>query len=479
MNDINTIYIGDGLYELETHESESYRWISNKCDFYVPDISVGTISLLIESPIECDIISINGAEIVEKNNKHISLKILNNAINIEFNFFVPQIAYGTNDDRKLSYKLYGIAIDDVKILIENIAHIPTKFFNYSIKKNTIITEYGDYGEMFVQTNKHNINGKINLNEHQILFYSHRSGWNCVIDALSELHNDEGVRFDGFLENVFVWKKHKLLTNNILPYNKPWIGVFHNPPNMPCWFSDNGAHPNMILSDYVFKQSLTHCKGIYVLSQYHANYLKLFIPEIPINVLRLPTEIPEKKFTYEKFINNPNKSILTIGWWLRKLHSFFLLKSPYKKIQILPIDKCKGVLTRLKAIESSVYNIKITDEQYKSVEMIDQLNNDAYDDLLTENIVYLNLYDSSANNVIVECIARGTPILINKLPATIEYLGEDYPFYFADQIEAEKKLNDLALIKETTEYLTVFDNRKYIFKDYFINNFINSSIYKNL
>ena len=479
MIDENLIYIGDGFHELETHESNSYRWMADTCDFYIPDNKIKSIILNIDSSINCDIVSIKGATVITKTTTQIELKVSGKTITIRFNFFVPQIEYGTNDTRKLSFKLYSVYVNDKTIKIEDIVHIPTKFFNFPIKKNTIITEYGDYGEMFIKTNKNNSQGKINLNEHQISFYSHRSGWNYVIDALSELHNDNGVHFDGFLENTFVWKKHKLLTNKTLPYNKPWIGVFHNPPNMPCWFSDNGAYPNMILSDYIFKQSLAYCKGIYVLSQYHANYLKLFIPEIPINVLHHPTDIPQNVFTYDKFITNQNKFVVNIGWWLRKLNSFFLLNSPYKKLQILPIDKCKSVVTRLRSIEKTVCDINITDAEYNSVEFTEQLTNEEYDELLSKNIVYLNLYDSSANNAIIECIARGTPLLVNKLPAIVEYLGEEYPFYFDNEQEANQKLNDLNLIRKTHEYLITFEKQKFILIDNFIEDFKNSTIYKNL
>ena len=138
-----------------------------------------------------------------------------------------------------------------------------------------------------------------------------------------------------------------------------------------------------------------------------------------------------------------------------------------------------MVTRLRAIEKTIYDIKITDDEYKSVEFVDRLTNDDYDELLSKNIVYLNLYDSSANNAIIECIARGTPLLVNKLPAVVEYLGEDYPFYFTDDQEATRKLNDLNLIRRTHEYLMSFENKKRILMETFIDDLKNSSIYKNL
>ena len=477
-NDEYFLYIGDGFYELETHESCPYRWSSDEFEFFINNNNITSIILNIECPIEINIIETIGCSIITKTNNQIQLHILNKIVKIKCEHFIPKEKYGTNDIRKLSFKLFSIKFNQSTINIENILHIPSKFFNENFIKNSV-NEYGEYGEMFIKTKKNNSEGKLNLNNNQISFYTHRSGWDYVINSLFELHNNEGIHFDGFLENTFVWRKQKLLLNQQLPYKKDWVGVFHNPPNMPSWFSDNGGHANMILSDFVFKQSLEYCKGIYVLSQYHANYLKHFIPEIPINVLYHPTEVPSKRFTYENFVNNDNKCVIMIGWWLRKLNSFFTLKSPYKKLRILPIDKCKITLTKLQEIEKTIYDIKLTDEEYKSVETTEQLTNDMYDEMLSKNIVYLNLYDSSANNAIIECIVRGTPLLVNKLPSIVEYLGEDYPFYFTDEKDAENKLNDLNLIRKTHEYLCTFDNRKRVLIDTFMNDFKNSSIYKNL
>jgi hypothetical protein len=472
------IYIGDGFYELETHELCPYRWASNEFDLFINDDTVKTITLNIDFLDGLDIVEIIGAELTLKTTDQIELSILDKIVKIKCEYLIPKLQHGTSDTRKLSFKLYSIKINELTLPIKNVLYIPSKCFNHSLNDNLLI-KYGEYGEIFIESNKNNKLGKINLNNNQISFYSHRSGWDYVIKSLFDLNNNDGVHFDGFLENTFVWRKNELLENKQIPYKKSWIGFFHNPPNMPAWFSNNGGHANSILCDNVFRESLKYCKGIYVLSNYHANFLKLFIPEIPINVLYHPTEIPKNIFTYNKFINNSNKCIVNIGWWLRKLNSFFLLKSPYKKIQLLPIDKCKSVVTGLRDIEKTIYDIKITDEEYNSVEFVDQLTNDAYDELLSKNIVYLNLYDSSVNNVIIECIARGTPLLVNKLPAIIEYLGEDYPFYFSDEREANKKLNDLNLINQTHEYLVTFENRKRILIGNFMEDFKNSTIYKNL
>ena len=55
--------------------------------------------------------------------------------------------------------------------------------------------------------------------------------------------------------------------------------------------------------------------------------------------------------------------------------------------------------------------------------------------LSSSVVLCLLYATAANNVVIECIARATPILVNPLAAVVEYLGPDYPLYACDEDEA--------------------------------------------
>ena len=95
------------------------------------------------------------------------------------------------------------------------------------------------------------------------------------------------------------------------------------------------------------------------------------------------------------------------------------------------------------------------------------------------MVFLDLYDSSANNAVIECIARGTPLLINPIPGVVEYLGEDYPFYFNTLQEAAEKAKNFELIKDTNNYLLECETRKKLSKDHFRESIIESEIYESL
>lgn len=387
---------------------------------------------------------------------------------------------------------YGIKIVDVyvngiknptsKLIFKDVNFNETVLKNtgFFIEKSNVLTK-GEYGDIIIKfkelTDNNKYPKKINLGK-QLSFYSHRSGWNYVLHNMAALNSNSGVYCDGFIENNFSWRKTECILQKTIPYNKSWIGFIHNPPNMPPWFSDNNAFSNIILQDPYFLDSLRKCKGIYTLSEYHAKVIRQYIPFVPVESLYHPTEIPELQFDFDKFVKNPEKKLITIGWWLRKLNALYTVKPEgYQKVRLLPNNKCKDTIFRLEKIESLVNNQHITDEQRNSVKILDFLPNDEYDKILTENLVYLDLYDSSANNGIIECMARATPLFINRIPAVVEYLGEGYPLYIDSQFDLEAKIKDLDLIKRAHLYLKTIRYKVEI--GHFLESMVNSKIYKSL
>ena len=123
--------------------------------------------------------------------------------------------------------------------------------------------------------------------------------------------------------------------------------------------------------------------------------------------------------------------------------------------------------------------RINSRALDSVTRVDFLSNRGYDRLLSENIVFLDLLDSSANNAIIECIARNTPILVNPIDPVMEYLGRDYPFYFNSLDEAARKAENMDLVHETHRYLANHPLKYKLTGDYFCESFVNSAIYQSL
>lgn len=315
--------------------------------------------------------------------------------------------------------------------------------------------------------------KIDLSDQLEGFYGqHRSGWLYVLKFLKKLHQPGGILLDSFIERTFCWKPGGPAANL-----EPWIGFIHVPPNVPKWFQYEQSNDYIFNTEY-WKKSSPYCRGLFTLSHYHRENLGKKL-DIPINHLIHPTEIPRVKWNWKKFNANREKKIVQVGWWLRKLHTIFQLPTQkYKKI-FLRITHADLDALMKKEREMLIKEGQFDDNMYETVQSITFIPNKAYDRLISENLVIINLYDSNANNTVIECIARNTPLLVNPIEPVVEYLGEDYPFYFSSLEEAAHKAEDLDLVYQTHQYLLNHPIKEKLKGDYFLENFVKSEIYQGL
>jgi hypothetical protein len=290
---------------------------------------------------------------------------------------------------------------------------------------------------------------------------HRSGWAYAMRSLSPLGRDDGVLLDGFVEENFGWRdslnwdatfdarakgdRDAIVHGNegLVPYQEPWLGFMHVPPDMPRWF-DSRQVPESILSKAIWLDSLPHCRGLYCLSQAHATWLQERV-DVPVTALVHPTEQTALNFDPDAFLNSAPAMVVQVGWWLRRLHSIYELPTrTYKKVFLKPknLDPYLRYERRLIRFDAG----------YDSAEVMQFLADDAYDKLLSKSVVFMHLYASSANNALVECIVRATPVLVNPLESVREYLGDDYPLYFETLEEAARKVEDRSLVLRAHEHL---------------------------
>lgn len=360
---------------------------------------------------------------------------------------------------------------------------------------------------------------------------HRCGFKYIYDNLLPLNQNENdpILLDLYADKTFNWTN----CDTKLPYTKHFMAIVHH--TFDIEFSDNNAY-NMIHSKN-FKDSLMYCKGIIVLSKYLQEQMKqeLYKMNIHIPVFRLthPTEINVLKFDYNKFLNNENKKLIHIGAWLRNIYFFYNLtlgkyplsyknifkvnikKESLQKVALKGIDMddyfysdsfintLKNISPRLsKKIVVSRGNCSTDNSDFlvynkwysqfqnfinhmkNSVTILDRLDNSDYDNILTENIVFINLIDASACNTLIECVVRHTPIIINKHPAVVEVLGPHYPLYYNkdepngisyNYFETNKEIDDLLNIKgiilKAHTYLKKLDKTSFTIK-YFTDNLKN-------
>mmetsp|Transcript_22531 Transcript_22531/g.31374 ORF Transcript_22531/g.31374 Transcript_22531/m.31374 type:complete len:735 (-) Transcript_22531:1831-4035(-) len=112
--------------------------------------------------------------------------------------------------------------------------------------------------------------------------------------------------------------------------------------------------------------------------------------------------------------------------------------------------------------------------------MERIDDAEFDAMLEENIVFLSLKDAPAVTTMIECIQRNTPIFINRLKGLEEYLGKDYPGFYASLEEAEQKLGDLDYwVEKATRYLETLETKAQLTPEYFLQAFSQSSIYRAL
>ena len=336
---------------------------------------------------------------------------------------------------------------------------------------------------------------------------HRSGWSYAMAALQRLHSSRGVRFEGFLEDPFAWQHPRggkrsptdLLEairnpdyatritseeRGVIPYRETWVGFVHNPPNMPRWFHGDES-PQAIFAKSVWRESLEYCAGLFTLSEYSAEWLREATGK-PVSSLLAPTEPSAECFSFERFRENQNKRIVQVGWWLRQLTAIDRLPIPadnavgYQKLRLVPnfASNSAQYLDELRAREDAATG-SASAEYAENTFHREHVPNDEYDALLANNICFVHLYDASANNAVIECLARATPLLVNRLPAVEEYLGSDYPFYYRDLDEAAAMALDLGRVRSAHEYLAQHPTRDRLNGESFLASFRDSEVYRLL
>lgn len=170
---------------------------------------------------------------------------------------------------------------------------------------------------------------------------HRSGWAHVMQYLLQLDtpSDTAVLLDTNVDRTFHWLKP-----TYIPYTKPWVGFIHHTFNTD--FSDNNSV--RLFENPKFLDSLEHCKGLYVFSQYMSVLLRGYLDargytSVKVQALNHPTELSGfPMWSKENFDANPNKILVQVGAWLRDNYAIYRYNGA-KRVTL--VDKPSVVLEK--------------------------------------------------------------------------------------------------------------------------------------
>jgi polysaccharide pyruvyl transferase WcaK-like protein len=341
---------------------------------------------------------------------------------------------------------------------------------------------------------------------------HRSGWGYVVGALMNIDaprimRSSDILLDTYVDRSFHWGFDILNSTGVLPYKQPWYGFIHH--TFDTKHSEYNCYE--LFKNPIFIESLQFCKGLLALSNYLAIQLRETIKNlslnVPVYVLYHPMEFVDNKFTITKFLDNPNKSVVQIGAWLRNPYALYELPLPpeanLKKVALKGkemdmyfsppdfLDVMEETLLRRdwyqkQNLNATTGNVSICRpicrptgdncansvnkycqglydtivKNSESVIILDKLSNEDYDKLLSENIVFLNLVDCSAVNTVIECIVRNTVLIVNRLPPLEEILGVNYPGFYTTLQEAASLCTNINDITQIHNYMNLLDKKRY-------------------
>ena len=308
---------------------------------------------------------------------------------------------------------------------------------------------------------------------------HRAGWSYVVDHLRTYNNSaaDAVLCDLYLDRTFHWNCLEYAQLKVIPYTKAWVGFIHHTADTDYSAYNTAA----LLQNKYFLESLPYCKGLLVLS----SALKQVVEDLltayagkPVPVFNLvhPTEFTPVLFDMNAFTANKSRKIIQVGAWLRVLDAINQVALHENPLVLSKcVLKCKNMhvyfhpedSAHLPAPEQpSVSRDKTERKTYLNLDVtiLDNLNNEEYDKLLQQNIVFIQLVNASAVNTLIECIVRHTPIIVNRLPATVEMLGKDYPLFY-DTVAEVSDLLVLPTIQKGWLYLKNLNKKKFTIKQF--------------
>jgi glycosyltransferase involved in cell wall biosynthesis len=264
-----------------------------------------------------------------------------------------------------------------------------------------------------------VRGRRNVNGRGL----HRSGWAYAFAGLEQVNLP--ILFDDFVEQSFCY-------GSAAPsYREPWVGVFHHPPAMP---SPAPAHqrPDVYFQSAAFRASRPALRGAIALSKYLADWLAPRLG-VPVVALKHPSERAQS-WSPECLAGGGRPKLLQVGFYLRNTLAIDQIPPaiPFVRTRLLPNRALLWAGDWHRSVIDHWARLG-TRRSWPGVNTIPSADNGQYDRLLASSIVLTEVFDASANNVVVECIARGTPVVVNRHPAVCEYVGHGYPLLF-DSIE---------------------------------------------
>lgn len=250
-----------------------------------------------------------------------------------------------------------------------------------------------------------------------------NGWPWCLERLGGL-DGQGTQFDDFADASYAYAAIAL-------ERRPWVGMFHHPPVVDSPVpGDQDFALRSIERDLAWQMARPLLRKAYCMSGPVADDLRAWLG-VPVTILRHPARPscdawrPQGRYP----------GLVQVGCFLRDVNAITHVPHGVDKLRVLP-NRGRG---RERLCPRGPYECQT----------VTQVSWERYDELLRTRVVLTWFYAAAASNVVVECIERRTPLIVNRSPAVEEYLGSCYPLY-CERLEQVPDLMKRA--RDASEYL---------------------------
>jgi hypothetical protein len=276
---------------------------------------------------------------------------------------------------------------------------------------------------------------------------HHTGWPWVRRYLRALESDDGLPLDDAVDYSYRAGKHVVAPLR----EEPWGAIFHQPADFPDWFPGYKTSPSVWMERAEWRRSAPHLVLAVAMCNPLADWLEARL-ECPVLRLLHPAAPARESFDLERFEARPR--VVQLGHHLRNLQAIRQLR-PVQGMEYVDV-RLKGPVPerRQRAVEEHWKSLG-SRVRHPGVSVWSPLDDASYERLLAESVVFVEFLSAAAANVVVECMMRATPLVVNRLPAIEDYLGRDYPLFYDDIADAHRLL-DRASLRAGNAYLAGLD-----------------------
>lgn len=289
--------------------------------------------------------------------------------------------------------------------------------------------------------------------------AHRSGWPFVLSHLAAYDADDSRTdlpvLDDFVEATFGWQRRQL------PQCSSWVGVFHHPSEIASPLSSDCVNRvDMINHDRAFRRAKGKLIGVVCLAPGPRDVLSQLLKR-PVLLAHHPTDLNVKPWSRREA--QSQKTLFQNGLYLRNTRFVYQCSLPAGWVaqrSALHTGWSKRRDVRLhKAYtkpSSKHYREELRGNDH--VKTLDFMTPDDYDTIMSRCVCVTEIHGAAANNVVIECMARGTPLIVNRTPDVEFYLGQDYPLYMESPSHVAPLLGDWDALSEAS---TMMKNRRHL------------------